>query len=140
MSSLIEQAHTLDELIDAGRDNTYNIKDCSYLVTIGDSVLAIDSIFNKYIDFIKDASVKLTLTDDELFKYKYNPKRLSLDLYKTPELWYLLLKLNNISHEMDFTKKNINIIHPNNISLLNKIFILTEDDANDNHSENIIIE
>ena len=132
----LEDAISLLDLIDEGKDNSYNIKDCSLLVSIGSNLLNVGGcVFDKYIDFIKNASTTIRLTDKEIEKYKYNPKKLSKDLYNTEELWFLLLKLNNISTEMDFPKKKMSVLLPENLSMLNQILIINDDEINSNHIE-----
>ena len=132
----LEDAISLLDLINEGKDNSYNIKDCSLLVSIGSNLLNVGGcVFDKYIDFIKNASTTIRLTDKEIEKYKYNPKKLSKDLYNTEELWFLLLKLNNISTEMDFPKKKMSVLLPENLSMLNQILIINDDEINSNHIE-----
>ena len=132
----LEDAITLLDLINEGKDNSYNIKDCSLLVSIGSNLLNVGGcVFDKYIDFIKNASTTIRLTDKEIEKYKYNPKKLSKDLYNTEELWFLLLKLNNISTEMDFPKNKMSVLLPENLSMLNQILIINDDEINSNHIE-----
>lgn len=132
----LKDAYDLTTLIEEGRNNAYNIKDCSLLTDIGGVISTISGcFFDKYIDFIKEKSVKVVLTSDELTKYKYKPKLLSYDLYGTEELWFLILRLNNICHEMDFTKKIIYLLLPNNIKVLNKILIINDDEIKANHAE-----
>ena len=60
-------------------------------------------------------------------KYKYNPKRLSYDIYSTTELWFELLRLNYCSSITEFTLKNniVNVYNVNQIKdILNEIMIL----------------
>ena len=132
----LEDAISLLDLINEGKDNSYNIKDCSLLVSLGSNLLNVGGcVFDKYIDFIKNASTTIRLTEKEIEKYKYNPKKLSKDLYNTEELWFLLLKLNNISTEMDFPKKKMSVLLPENLSMLNQILIINDDEINSNHIE-----
>ena len=134
--ALSSSSLSLVELINDGRKNPYNIKDCSMLTQIGDSKLCVGgTIFDSYIDFIKDKCVKIKLTQDEQYTYRYKPKKLSLVLYGTEELWFLLLRLNNIGSEIDFKPKKIYVLDPSKLEILNKILIINEDYINDNHLE-----
>jgi len=67
----------------------------------------------------------MNFTDNDFRKYKFQPKKLSLILYQTTELWSLLLKLNNMSSILEFTKKDI-LVPPANVifNLLNEVIIL----------------
>jgi len=83
------------------------------------------SILDRYMDFIKKNSSIMNFTDNDFRKYKFQPKKLSLILYQTTELWSLLLKLNNMSSILEFTKKDI-LVPPANVifNLLNEVIIL----------------
>lgn len=133
---MLSDAYDLIGLINEGKRNSYIKKNCSILTQIGDSILEVGGcIFDKYIDFIKAECKYVKLTSDEQVKYRYRPKELSLDLYGTEELWFLLLKLNNLSSEMDFKPKTMYVLTPDKLSLLNKIQIMNEDEINLNHIE-----
>lgn len=133
---MLSDSIDLIDLIANGRNNAYNNKQCSLLTKIGDSVLTVGGlVFDRYIDFIKDACVRIKLNDDEMLKYKYNPKKLSLDLYNTEELWFLILRLNNMGSEIEFKPKRIYVLDPKNISLLNKILILNDETIALNHHD-----
>lgn len=132
----LNEAKDLLELIDMGRENPYNLRDCSTLTQIGQSILTVGGgVFDKYIDFIKAACVRVNLTSEEQVKYRYQPKQLSYDLYQTEELWFLLLRLNNLGSEIDFKPKKIWVLSPENLDLLNQILIINEEKIQSNHVE-----
>lgn len=130
---MLKDAYDLESLIYEGNRNPYNSKDLSYLTKIGEDIIQIGSVFDKYIDFIKESCIKVKLNEKERFKYRYNPKQLSDDLYKTEELWSLILKLNNLSSEIDFLPTNIYVVSPSNKAILNNIILITEDEIKRNH-------
>lgn len=131
---MLKDAYDLESLIYEGNNNPYNSTDVAFLAKIGTDVVPIGTIFDKYIDFIKGICIKVKLNEKERREYKYNPKKLSYALYKTEELWILLLKLNNLSSEIEFIPSNIYIIQPSEIDMLNKILILTEDEIKANRA------
>ena len=127
---------TLLDLINDGRRNQYNIKNCSIMTRIGDDLLNIGGVvFDKYIDFIKANTVQVKLTLEEQNTYKYNPKKLSLLLYNTEELWFLILRLNNVGSEIEFKPKKLSLLDPSQLDLLNKILIVNDDLITQNHEE-----
>lgn len=127
---------TLLDLINDGRRNQYNIKNCSIMTRIGDDLLNIGGVvFDKYIDFIKANTVQVKLTLEEQNTYKYNPKKLSLLLYGTEELWFLILRLNNVGSEIEFKPKKVSLLDPSQLDLLNKILIVNDDLITQNHEE-----
>ena len=88
------------------------------------------SIISKYrhiLDGIPNLIVKVKFDDKMTRKYKYNPKKLSYDIYSTTELWFELLRLNHCSSVTEFNIKN-NIVNVYNVkqikNILNEIMIL----------------
>lgn len=104
----------LSEFIENGLNSPYN-----YKLTYKD----IGNKLDNYISVIKEYCVELELEEDECELYFYRPKYLSNRLYGTTDLWYLLMKLNNINDKLEFTKDKLFIVHPQNISIINKIFV-----------------
>lgn len=133
---MISDAYNLQGLISEGKANQYNLRECSTLIQIGNNVVVGGGcVFDKYIDFIQNETVTVSLTAQEQVEYKYRPKRLSLYLYNTEELWYLLLKLNNVSSEIEFKPKKVKVLHPDKLSILNQILIVSDDEITKNHTE-----
>lgn len=87
-----------------------------------------DSITKKYMDFLSKSAIPATFNDTEISTYRYKPKRLSLDLYGTTELWHALLELNNIYSVVEFTlEKQIMVFEPKTVKkLLNEVMILED--------------
>lgn len=132
----LTDSYDLSTFISYGGENTYQLVDCSNFIKIGNDLLIVGGcMYDKYIDFIKGFVTYVKLTTNELMKYKYNPKLLSYELYGTEELWYLILKLNNMCSEIEFTKQKIYILRPENLSVLNTINILYDDEISINHNE-----
>lgn len=130
---MLKDAYDLESLILEGNKNPYNSNETSFRTKIGNDIIQIGSVFDKYIDFIKGVCVKVKLNDTERQQYKYNPKKLSYNLYKTEELWSLLLKLNNIGSEIEFIPTTIYIINPSEKDMLNRILMLSDDELKLNH-------
>ena len=70
-------------------------------------VIPIDSIVNKYRNFLEDSVIKVKMTDAEWLTYRLRPKSLSYRLYGTTEFWHVLLLLNGCKSTMDFDLKTI---------------------------------
>ena len=62
-----------------------------------------------YFQDLKDISVDVKLSDNEVLKYRYRPKMLSYDLYGNTELYYIILRLNDLYNIKDFplSKKHL---------------------------------
>lgn len=119
--------NNLVDYIYHGKNSEFSLSKTSIIETIGNIKYPIDNILNKYMSIIKDYFINITLTDEETSKYFYHPKKLSLDLYGTIELWFLLIKINNMTSISEFNKKKIKIFHPDHLDVLNKIMIKEAD-------------
>lgn len=54
------------------------------------------SIVDKYIEELEENKRSVQLTTKEYYKYRYNPKLLSYDIYGTTELWFFILMANEL--------------------------------------------
>ena len=82
------------------------------------------NIIQDYIEELKDEAITITFTDKEYYKYKYKPRLLSAYLYGSTEFFSIILQLNDIASEKEFTKKSIKLIPADTMkSLLEKIYI-----------------
>lgn len=70
------------------------------------TVHMIDLFDNFLNDYYAENTEIISFTDVEKDKYRYSPILLSQDLFKTPDLWRILLKCNNLVHpgEMELEK------------------------------------
>lgn len=85
-------------------------------------------ILDRYYDYILSQSVLVVFTDREWMNYRFQPKRLSMNIYKTTELWSLILRMNNMSSILEFDKKTLILPPVRSIfNILNEIMILEDD-------------
>jgi hypothetical protein len=83
------------------------------------------SLTTKYRDFLETIAYTFELSELDQIKYRYKPKLLSYDLYKTPELWAAILEINNMKSIIEFKPTEIKVFDPSRISdMLNEILIL----------------
>lgn len=132
----ITKCHTISDFKDY-----VDLADITYPKTFLKSIIKTDSgtlivnstsLPNKYYDFILRSTRTTTLTDDQMRRYRYNPKLLCFDLYGTVELWGLLLKVNNMTSATEFTKSKIKIFTSEIFSVLNDIFVLEDHNITEN--------
>lgn len=84
-----------------------------------------NSIINKYREAFDPYIVRIELTEEEQRKYRFNPRRMSNDLYNTVEYWEILLYINEMSSCIEFDKQYVNVVYPNNIrDIINDILII----------------
>ena len=127
----------IKETIEVGKEVQITANTLHYKNVISNSnnelfVFSISSIFDKYYELMKEKSVIIELTDEEYRTYMYKPKLLSLDLYGTTELDFLLLRLNNMVSCIYFNKQTLKVFDKNIVSLLNEIMVHEHDNYIDN--------
>src|SRR5574343_232748 len=98
-------------------------------------ILLNDSILDKYRNDLAEKIVTKTLTNEEINKYQYNPKRLSFDLYGTTELWGLLLEINQLQSVTEFNINPVKVYDGSIISYINSIFSLEKPFIDQNEEE-----
>ena len=93
-------------------------------VLVGDTskmVLANESIITKYEKCLEQYVTTYTFSQQEERKYFYNPKLLSFDLYDTTELWFMLLRLNEMYSTTQFNINPIKIYTTNVVGAIEAI-------------------
>jgi len=86
------------------------------------------SLLDKYHDHLRKIISTVTLSEEEFAKYKFQPKRLSFEIYGTTELWSMILRINNLTSASQFTMKTLKLFTMDIFDVINEILIL-EDDA-----------
>lgn len=94
-----------------------------------------DSLLLRYMNEIKVLKQKHEFTEVEYRKYKYNPKRLSYDLYGTTELWSLILDINEVTSVAQFDMRTIWILPPYLVERIQRIHNLENENRNYNAEE-----
>lgn len=89
----------------------------------------------KYFPELNSIKRKVTMTDTEYAKYKYNPKRLSYDIYGTTELWFLILEANELHCAMQFDFQTIYLYTADIVGKMGRILNLEENTRNVNAEE-----
>lgn len=134
-----EYTYTIDQFISCQSDTDFCYNNLSFIDQIDNIKYNIYNVASDYIDEIIDNyCVDITLTDDELFKYKYRPKLLCYDVYGTEELYYLILIINDICSVKDFTKNKLKLPTKSNISTICKaIMNVNRSDIQKYNADNI---
>jgi hypothetical protein len=94
------------------------------------------TVYDKYYDFIVANSYSVTLTDKEFTEYKFQPKKLSLHIYESMELWSLILRLNNMGSMLDFNQQTILLPIKQVFAILNEVLILEKNEISANKNDN----
>jgi hypothetical protein len=88
--------------------------------------IPMNHIVNKYKEYFDPYIVEVEMEAEDERRYRYSPKKLSMDTYQTTEYWSIILYINECHSIVDFTPEGyIKLIQVNKIEeLLNEIMIL----------------
>ena len=138
----IDETATLAAAIEAGNSDDYNPSRLSYRKFVktdngsNDLIVPFESFFDKYYDVIKSDFVEeMELSEDDLSRYKYNPKRLSYDSFGTVELWTAILRINDMSSVMEFNSSKILMFTSDFKEIVDEMINLEKDEKDENDEE-----
>lgn len=118
---------TIQEVIDYHKGLELNHEKLFLKSKVNDLIFNTKFILDDYKDFLADHILTVTLSDKEFAKYKYRPKSLCFDVYGNAELSFLVLRLNNMSSALDFTKRNLSLPKLTIFDFISEVLILEED-------------
>lgn len=99
-----------------------NVKE--YLVLNGKVIENIPlTVIDEAFYFLNDDLEEIKYND----KYKYKPEYISQEKYGTPELYYLIMYVNNITTKLDFNGENLEVIKYPTIDSLIKLQLFIEE-------------
>lgn len=110
---------TLDDIIN--RTDRYDVNKITMFNMTDDGTLVVPdkTLFEIYFKFIQPHIVEIEVTPAERRYYKYRPFLLSLDIYDTPSLGWMLMYLNDRECPSRFyLKRTMKLIPPENIGTL----------------------
>ena len=108
---------TLSDIINKNDRYDYN-KIIYYTMTEDQSLIILDTdLFAQYMRFIAQYINKYKVSDYQRRYYRCKPKLLSQDIYGTPELYWLLIMINDQECPSKFhLKSTINLIAPDQLA------------------------
>ena len=86
-----------------------------------------NNISDKYTSELEENKRIITLNTKEYYKYRYNPKLLSYDVYGTTELWFFILMANELYSITEFDLRKLVLYDASIISKLNKMLELDQE-------------
>lgn len=132
------KSSTIQEFIDMGTDDEFTHYNFSILELMdGNLEIPISNIIeNDYLDELRAIAVDFEFSDEDFITYKYKPHLLSLVLYETPELYFIILAINDMVSKKDFSEKKIKLISKENmINILNYIYNAESEYIEDNRTK-----
>lgn len=110
---------TIEEFIKSGKSVSLTYKNFSFLETLSNGTqVSVFDVINDYISELRLASLTVQLTDEEYRKYCYKPKLLCYDIYGNPELYFIILLINDMADVKEFNKKSFYMLSKEYMSVL----------------------
>ena len=117
--ALPQNTITIEEFVQSGSDTTITYAKLSFIDMMSNGTwVSVYNTISDYIDDLKNACVNVSLTQDQQFTYFYKPKLLCYDIYGNPELYFIILLLNDMADVKEFTKSTIKMLKKNNMAEL----------------------
>ncbi|MDD3172083.1 MAG: hypothetical protein PHF63_00185 [Herbinix sp.] len=144
MAKTLSECSTIGDCVDFGKNLDISLSSLAYKGAFTDDsgnkiIYNTTNIIGRYDSLLAEYVEDMEYTEAEFVKYYMQPKRLSLDLYKTTELWALLLRLNKMTDITQFTKSKIKIYNKEILGVINEILILEDVSITKNKKESGII-
>lgn len=109
---------TIEEFVKSGKSVSLTYKSFSFLETMSNNTqVSVLDVLHDYMDELRDASILVKLSDAEYRKYMYKPKLLCYDIYGSPELYFIILLINDMADVKEFNKRTFRMLSKNAMSL-----------------------
>ena len=116
---LPQKTTTIEQFVESGNGITLSYFNLSFLDMISNGTwVAIRNTISDYIHELKNAAVNVELTQEQQFAYFYKPKLLCYDIYGNPELYFIILLMNDMADVKEFTKPIIKMLKKEHMSEL----------------------
>ena len=133
---------TIDQFIQTEQNKSVKYPNYYYQKVISEDDLHVimnyQSIMDRYDQYIRDYITEIELSQEEMRKYRYNPKRLSFNLYGTTSYWWSIIFANQIHSltEFDFSRDNvIKVFTREGISAFSTVLSVDKTFISENQSE-----
>lgn len=135
-----EVTKSIEDFIELGRgdDMTYSNFSIMGKIVGGETTVLFPThnVIYDYINELKNNCVLLEFDDLALVRYRFNPKRLSFDIYGSAELYFIILALNGMCSFKDFNKKIIKVLYKQDMeNLLTQIYNAESEYINKNRNK-----
>ena len=110
-STNVEQTTTIEDLILAGKSISIKYPTLSFMDFMSNGTqISVFNVVNDYIKELESACITVELTKDQQNTYFYKPKLLCRDVYGNPELYFIILLMNDMADVKEFTKPKIKML------------------------------
>ena len=135
--SLPQDATTIEEFIEAGKSISIDYMDLSFVDKISNGTwVTVLNVISDYLTELKTACVTVELTKEQQWAYFYKPKVLCYDIYGNPELYFIILLLNDMADVKEFTKPRLKMLRKDHMSALISYIFNSEAQSIDSYNDN----
>ena len=104
--ALPQDTTTIEEFIESGKSVTIDYMTLSFLDQMQNGTwVSVLNVVNDYMEEIRSACLNVKLSKEQQQAYFYKPKLLCYDVYGSPELYFLILLINDMADVKEFTKE-----------------------------------
>ena len=135
--SLPHETTTIEEFIESGSGVSITYPTFSFTDMLSNGTLVcVHNVINDYIAELRNACVNVELTVEQQYKYLYKPKLLCFDMYGNPELYFIILLINDMADVKEFNKHLIKMLRKSHMSQILTLIYNAEKKAIENYNDN----
>lgn len=133
---LPQDTSTIEEFIESGSGVTITYPTLSFTDMLSNGTwVSVHNVVNDYIDELRNACINVELNTEQQFKYFYKPKLLCYDMYGNPELYFIILLINDMADVKEFTKPVIKMLRKSHMSEVLTLIYNAEKKAIENYND-----
>lgn len=134
--SLPQETTTIEEFIESGKSVSVDYMNLSFLDKVSNGTwVSVLNVINDYMTELKNACVTVELSEAQQWAYFYKPKVLCYDIYGNPELYFVILLLNDMADVKEFTKPKLKMLRKDHMSMLLSYIRNSEAKAIDSYND-----
>lgn len=130
---------TIEEFISFKNDDTFSYHNMSFRDRYGNISYPIKNILDDYRDELMELVIDdVAMSETEYLKYRYRPRLLANDIYKNPDLDFLILYINGLCNmkEFELPNKTVKLIKMEDLTeFITAVFNANKDDIDLYNSE-----
>lgn len=128
--ALPQNTTTIEEFIESGKGITITYFNLSFADKMFNGTwVSTLNVVSDYLIELKSACVNVELTYEQQQAYYYKPKMLCYDVYGNPELYFIILLLNDMADVKEFCKPRIKMLRREHMSTLLSYIYNAEKDS-----------
>lgn len=133
------RAYTVEQFIELSSNKVISYESLSLVEKIDNITTITYNLLNDYKEEFEELTISINMTDSEFLRYQFKPKLLAYDIYGDPELYFIILFLNNICNIKEFNNKKIKMLKKDDLVKLISAIYNAETDSIQRNREKLEI-